>query len=400
MSKFKLPNINTPYYVINEEKLRKNFYNMKSSFGKNFRNLIIGYSFKTNSLPWILNWMKEHGAYAEVVSKEEYELALCVGFSDSTIIFNGPVKERNVLKRALLSGAIVNLDSFEEIEYILNSIQVEETIRIGLRVNFDLESYCPGETIMGDEPGRFGFNIENGSLERAINILKKYKNIKVEGIHLHNSTKTKSLKVFDAIVEKAIEASRKIGNKLKYIDIGGCFYGDKPGAPSFVEYADTLSKLNEYFDNDVKIILEPGAALIASPVEFICKVVDVKEVKNRKIITTDGSCHNINPTMSGVKFYIESDSTSKISIKNQVVCGYTCIEKDRMAYLNDFPELKKDNIIKFYNVGAYSMALQPLFINYYPAVVVLKNGQFYYARMPWGINEYMAKCFINEQKEV
>ena len=62
---------------------------------------------------------------------------------------------------------------------------------IGIRVNFDLERYCPGETTNGTEGSRFGFNYENKSLENAINKIKLLKNIKLNGIHMHVSTKTK-----------------------------------------------------------------------------------------------------------------------------------------------------------------------------------------------------------------
>ena len=57
----------TPYYLLDEDKLLSNFESMKRAFEKLWPNFKIAYSYKTNNLPWLVNWMKEHGALAEVV---------------------------------------------------------------------------------------------------------------------------------------------------------------------------------------------------------------------------------------------------------------------------------------------------------------------------------------------
>ena len=397
-----LSHVKTPFYIIDEKRLENNYFSMKQSFQKKFENLIIGYSFKTNSLPWILNWMRKKGAYAEVVSEEEYELALKVGYEDKNIIFNGPVKGSDMLQRALDSAAIVNLDSFSEIDWISKNIPENQNIKIGLRVNFDLENVCPNESMMGEEPGRFGFNVENGSFDKALKALEKMKNVKVTGLHLHNSTKTKSLKVFTEISKKAGKLAGLLKDKIEYIDIGGGFFGDKPGAPTFDEYARCMEKIKDYINiKNITLIIEPGAALIASPISFVCEAVDIKEVKGKKIITTDGSCHNINPAMSGVKFMIDTDSQEENIVNEQIICGYTCIEKDRMAVLKKYKEIKKRNRIIFYNTGSYSMSLSPLFIKYYPAVIVKSTSdKYFYAREKWSVEEYINKCFFDNEKEV
>ncbi|MEG0297771.1 MAG: hypothetical protein RR620_13705, partial [Clostridium sp.] len=53
-------NLKTPCYILDEGKLEKNYYDLKNSFTAAWsEKFIIGYSFKTNSLPWVLNWIKE-----------------------------------------------------------------------------------------------------------------------------------------------------------------------------------------------------------------------------------------------------------------------------------------------------------------------------------------------------
>lgn len=55
-----ISNLKTPCFIINENELKKNIDNMHSSLRKTWGNYIIGYSYKTNSLPWIINYLKEN----------------------------------------------------------------------------------------------------------------------------------------------------------------------------------------------------------------------------------------------------------------------------------------------------------------------------------------------------
>ena len=387
----------TPCYILDSNKLDRNYDELFSAFTSRWKKFIVGYSFKTNSLPWVLNYMKNKGAYAEVVSEEEYRLAIKLGFEKDKVVINGPYKGFNALRDTLEDGAIVNLDSFHEIQWIKDNMPLKSKVwNVGIRINFDLEKTCKNETIMGGEPGRFGFNVENGSFKRALEELKSISYVKVVGIHGHHSTKTKSLNVFRAICNKILEVSEDIIDDIEYIDVGGCIFGDKPSAPSFKEYADTICDiLEEVFDkNKVTLILEPGAALIASPFKYLCKVIDKKDAIDTRIVSTDGSRIHIDPQMNGIKFFQECFGTGNLMDKNQIISGFTCIEKDRMATIKNENELNIGDYILFHNTGAYSMALSPLFIKYYPAVYVVINEEILMVRKPWTVDEYLMNSYI------
>lgn len=387
--------LETPCYILDESKLVNNYDELVKAFTKRWSNFIVGYSFKTNSLPYVLTLLRDKGAYAEVVSEPEYRLALKVGYDTEKVIINGPYKGFKALEECLNNGAIVNLDSFHEIEWIKNNRPIEGKVwKVGLRINFDLESYCKSETIMGEEPGRFGFNMENGSFERAINELKNISYIKIVGLHGHHSTRTKSLNIFKVISEKLCDAGSLLENDIEYIDIGGCIFGDKPGAPTFDEYAEVITDILEkkYDKQNTTLILEPGAALIASPFKYLCKVIDKKDVFDSRIVTTDGSCIHIDPQMHGIKFYQECYGSGEIFNQRQIISGFTCIEKDRMAIVGNECELREDDYVLFYNTGAYSMALSPLFIQYYPNIYLESNDEIKMIRKAWSVEDYITNC--------
>ncbi|MDM0995597.1 hypothetical protein ACV3T0_08415 [Clostridium perfringens] len=87
-------------------------------FKKYWNNYIIGYSCKTNSLPWILNFMRKNNCFAEVVSSYEYRLAKKIDYDDKHIVFNGPNKSKDMFLEALNKGAILNIDSQREIKWL------------------------------------------------------------------------------------------------------------------------------------------------------------------------------------------------------------------------------------------------------------------------------------------
>jgi diaminopimelate decarboxylase len=222
--------------------------------------------------------------------------------------------------------------------------------------------------------------------------LKDIPNVKVVGIHAHHSTRTKSLGIFKAITSKACECSVLCDN-LEYIDLGGCLFGDKPGAPTFGEYAQTIvGVLSEnQIPSNVKLIMEPVAALIASPVSYVCKVIGIKDIKGVRLVYTNGTIKHIAPQMNAIKFgYTLNASSSKI-INRQVVSGYTCIEMDRFLDLTEQKELCVGDKVVIHNVGAYTMSLAPLFIEYFPAVIVKKGDDYQVVREHWATKEFTQK---------
>ena len=80
----------------------------------------------------------------------------------------------------------------------------------------------------------------------------------------------------------AIRIINSLGLELDYIDVGGGYFGDKPNAPTYKEYVDTIysSLLEEGIDvSKMKVIVEPGNAIVASPFSFLSEIIDTK--KNR-----------------------------------------------------------------------------------------------------------------------
>ena len=73
--------LQTPYYFIREKELQYDVDLLKNALEDNWGNYICSYSVKTNSLPWLLTYLRKQGFYAEVVSEAEYDIAVRLGLS-------------------------------------------------------------------------------------------------------------------------------------------------------------------------------------------------------------------------------------------------------------------------------------------------------------------------------
>lgn len=390
-------NIITPCYVIDENVISELASRIQSSLKRYWKDGIVGYSFKTNNFPWIINFFKEKGFYAEVVSSDEYDLAVGLGYDCEHIIFNGPVKSRYNFEKAITGGSIVNIDSKIELNW-LNEVycKAKSKPKVGLRVNFCLENYCPGESQCGKDDGRFGFSYENGELASVINWLRD-RGIELSGLHLHCSSKTRSVNIYRAIANVAREIIEKYQLTLSYVDIGGGYFGGVPNKPAFDDYFSVVyDVLKEY--EKLNLIIEPGMSVIGAGVDYVTTVVDLKKTLNNNFAVLDGSRIHIDPIKRKSSYTYEiivNDSIQEEMVEESVtLCGFTCMEDDRFFSLENCKVSLGDYVI-FHKVGAYTMGLSPQFIEFYPSVYKASNDAIKLIR-----KKVTAKDFIMLNKGV
>lgn len=365
----------TPYFLIHKSRFKNNCDDFLNSFRRYWPGKVsCGYSVKTNNHPLMIKLALEQKLYAEVVSEEEYKKVREYGFGDKQIIYNGPVKGKAKVD-ACIRGAKINVDNFKELEELVNGCdnRNDKNINVGLRINFDLESMVPNETSTGNRVGRFGFCYENGDLEKAIHFLEG-RSVKLTGLHVHYTTRTRSLAVFEAIAQKMCEIYKKYQLQLDFIDIGGGFWGGRvmEGKPSMDAYARAITKiLLETINPDTELIMEPGSAMSATVIDYITTVDSIKDIRNTRIVTVDGSFLHINPFMNQrVPTYILPKFQGE-TVPRQEICGATCLENDRFLVLENEKEIEEGERIIFTNAGAYTMSLVSEFIIKKPEVYLV-----------------------------
>ncbi|MBS4172945.1 diaminopimelate decarboxylase [Bacillus sp. FJAT-49736] len=393
----------TSFYVFDVHKLRDNYRKLHTAFQSRYPNLIIGYSYKTNYVPYLCKEMDSLGAYAEVVSKLEYDLAVKIGVDPKKIIFNGPIKSCEDIKEALDNESLLNIDSLYEMDHVISYCidNPDRHIKIGVRLNFDISRSGNNVLQEGYEKSRFGICVANGDFEHVLRKFAEIENIIVSGLHAHFSTKERKVESYCSITEELCRIAKKYRlDTIEYIDIGGGFYGELPPAfaaqaPSFDDYASAIcGVLNREFPYENRkpyLILEPGISLVANVFTFITKVVETKSIDDQFFVVVDGSVHNIKPTMHKrnlpMHFFYSREEIQEICHFHLV--GYTCMEKDYLAFDVEGKLPAKNDYISFENVGAYTIVFNPPFIKERPAIVAFDHNSYIQIRKKETLKEFL-----------
>lgn len=382
------------FYFLDTDKLKNNYHRLNHAFKSRYENFIIGYSYKTNYIPYLCKELSKLGAYAEVVSRLEYDLAIYLGENPKRIIFNGPLKSKEDIFLALQNESIVNIDSLYEIEYVKEFARNHPNIvvSIGIRVNFDISE--DGKSILqeGYEVSRFGICVENGTFHHAISELKEEANIRITGLHGHFSTRKRTVESYRRKTKVLCQLAKQyIDESLEFIDIGGGIYGELPksfqiDAPSFDDYAEAIcAVMNKEFahlDKKPVLILEPGVAMVANTMSFVSKVIELKNINGQHFVLVNGSVHNIKPTMhkNNLPMRMVTAKQNKRESQNYHVVGYTCMEKDYLAHevCEELPEI--GDYLFFENVGAYTIVFNPPFIKERPPILAIDQNRIFVVR--------------------
>lgn len=386
----------TPCFILDQQELIRSVVGYQTALRNCFTDSVIGYSVKTNSLPYCLCRAEEHGCYAEVVSADEYELALLCGFAKNHIIYNGPMKSYETFIDAITHGAIVNIETHRELDWLQNLPQ-EGLFHVGLRLNVNISKVSLDDADGENDNSRFGFSDETDEFKKALDYINQLSNVKLAGLHIHRTSHSRSIRFYKNSIRYACETIKNYNLHLEYVDIGGGYFGIFDNKPTYQQYVDAFKEVFDHYNlSDIKVIVEPGNALVASCFSFLSEVIDVKHVEaDSWFVTTDGSRNDVDPFFRKSSYLIDIQTEGGGDVvEEQVVSGCTCLEYDRLFTIKNQPLLSVGDRLLYKNVGAYTMCLTPLFIRYLPNIYVIKDDGFELIREKWTAKEYIQKNVI------
>jgi len=363
----------TPFYFFSERVLRRNWEIVFNSFKSQWKNIAIAYSFKTNSLIGVCRIMNDFGAWSEVTSDHELNIARIINAKN--ILFNGIYKTKDEMIDAIHMGVSINLDGWSQLDTLVEIASlIEEEIKIGIRLT-------PGPKI-DSSWDKFGF--EYHTLDKILQKIRVHPNIHLIGLHAHigsNIKRTKSyyeVAYFLGTISNYLAEKQKI--ELTYIDLGG-------GFPSFltennfVKYAESIvgglrkSKINQ----DVLVIIEPGRSLVETTGVLISRVIDIRRraSKNSRYLILDAGVNlAMGVDLTGSRTILCGQKLNNATLNKYDVFGPLCAQRDILAENLRLPQLRKGDIVYIPNIGAYDISTAYPFIRLRPPVYLKKtDGQ-------------------------
>ena len=353
------------FYLLDSEQFKNNFIELRDAFKKIYPNFNIAYSYKTNYIPKPCKIVNELNGYAEVVSEMELAIALHIGVKPKYIIWNGPIKDPQVIESFITSGGTVNMDSIEELNIIkrIATRHQNKKMNIGIRCNYEV-----GDGVLS----RFGFDTDGNDFKEAIDFATTTSNVKLINFQCHFAKR--QIDYWPARVKGMVDLVDRLGIVPERIDIGGGLFGKMDDSlktqfstriPDYKVYAEVVATIfgNYFEDKKIKpeLVIEPGSAIVGDCMKFVGTIKTIKNVRGKWIASVLGSQKNIsmygvNPPIEIVAMGDEQKDYSGIDL-----VGFTCIEDD-VLYHNYTGKLAHEDVIVISNCGSYSLVMKPPFI--------------------------------------
>jgi diaminopimelate decarboxylase len=374
----------SPLFVFSQRAIEDKYREFYEAFKSRYPEVQFWWSYKTNYLDAICQVFHNLGSKAEVVSEFEYQKARRLGIAGEDIIFNGPYKPKEALKKAVEEGAKIHIDHLYEINDL-------EEIADELGVSIPVAIRCNMDTGVHPQWSRFGFNIDNGEAYDAIKRIHNGGKLYLTGLHAHIGTFMLSASAYGVETKKLVElknrVTRDFGYEIEYIDIGGGFasknrlkglyQSPEVLVPSADEYAEAIT--NAIFESNEgklpKLYLETGRALIDEAGYLLTSVFASKRMPDGKKSYIVDAGVNLLYTTFWYNFDVSLDKRYDGLNEPSQINGPLCMNIDILAENIMLPPLDRGTVLTLWPVGAYSVTQSMQFIRYRPNNVIIdKEG--------------------------
>ncbi len=368
--------VGTPAYIYSLATLKRHYCVFDQAFAR--LSHLVCFSMKSNSNLAVLRAFVREGGGFDIVSAGELFRALKAGADPKKIVFSGVGKKKAEIEYALNAGILMfNVESEQELT-VLNEVArgVEKKAPISLRVNPDVDPKTHPYISTGMKKSKFGIDIK-----RSLEVYKQalsLTHLEVIGVDCHIGSQLTTIPPFvDALsrVKVFVEALRKEGARIRYLDLGGGlgirYKDEEPPHPE--EYAEALIQGLEGLD--VTLILEPGRVIVGNAGILITEVLYLKEGEEKTFVVVDGGMNDlIRPALYGSYQAIRPVVERKGKMIVADVVGPICESGDFFAKDREIPRPQEGDLLAVMSAGAYGFTMSSNYNSRPRAPEILVDG--------------------------
>ena len=379
----------TPLFVYSQATLLHHLKQLQTAFAP--ASPLICYSIKTNGNINLARLLVEHGSGCDVTSGGELFRALKAGCPGEKICFAGVGKTDDEMKYALDNDVhMFNVESEAEL-HALGAVakSLGKVAPAELRVNPDLPPKTHAKTDTSVKGVKFGLDIDT-ILEVAQGVVG-HPNLCIKGLHMHLGSPILSAEPYKQGIDKGlklIEALRKQGHPIEYLNMGGGFginYRKQEALPASA-FAEVI--LPAVKQAGCKLILEPGRFIVGNAGILLGRVIYTKESGGKSYIIQDAAMNDlIRPTLydsfhriwpvapaAGLPAPPEDYEVEIPNTRKQNVVGPVCESGDFLAKDRALPLVQRGDLLAVFSAGAYGMAMSSNYNSRPRAAEVLVTG--------------------------
>jgi diaminopimelate decarboxylase len=366
----------SPLVVYDETTLRGQARAYRSAAPEAF----IAYGTKAFPNLALLRIFAEEGLGADVSTLGELRFALAAGLTGDRLVMHGNNKSDDDLQAAAAAGALIVIDSLEEIERA-RAVGAARTL---IRVTPGIEADTHEAIRTGHHGSKFGLSPDDAfeALRRAP---------ETEGLHVHIGSQLRDLAAarlaVDWLATFAADARDELGWTLRTIDFGGGL--GVASTPDDVELSiqefiggllDELEKTRvQHSLREPQVILEPGRSLTARAGVTLYTVGSVKRsgAETVYVAVDGGMSDNPRPALYDARYTaLLANRADEPATAPYTVVGKHCESGDQLIERVDLPEPHRGDILAVPTTGAYTLAMSSTYNAVpRPAVVLVGDGE-------------------------
>jgi diaminopimelate decarboxylase len=368
----------TPVYVYSQALIEENFRRFDAAFSSVPH--LVCYATKANSNLSVLRCLAALGAGADVVSGGELRAALEAGIPGDRIVFSGVGKTEAEIAQAVAAGILAfNAESQREMTKIDAAARSAGVVaRVALRVNPDIDARTHPYISTGLKHNKFGVDIG-----RALDVYERARGlagVRMTGVQAHIGSQ---ITHFDALSQTAISLSRLAGDlrsrgfSLETIDLGGGIGIASENGPGLSPEAYAAAVLPHVAGVGLRVLIEPGRAIVGPAGALVTRVLDVKENGGKAFVVADAGMNDfLRPALYEAVHRIEAVAPRGASFVADVV-GPVCESSDFFSRDKKMDKPSEGDLLAILDAGAYGFSMAS---NYNfrprPAEVLVANGVF------------------------
>ncbi len=379
----------SPLYIYDESTIRSMCREFSDSFRSLYPNSHIAYSSKAFSNPAVNQIINDEGIYFDVVTGGELAVALASSIPAARINFHGNNKTKFELEEGVACGiGRITIDSFHEIS-LLNEVAANAGVkqRVLLRLSPSIDPHTHRLTTTGILDTKFGFSIETGAAEKAVDSVLQQPHLDVAGLHFHLGSPLFELEPYEEAIEYVCSFAAQMRDRhqfeMREFNPGGGMavgYVRSNLPPTIEQYAETIVNAfgkarDEHQLGEPLLTVEPGRSLVGRAGVAVYTVGGVKRIPGvRTYVSVDGGMgDNIRPALYDAAYEVISvDNPLGDAVETVTIAGKFCESGDLLAKDVDVPLLSPDDLIALPASGAYCV---PMASNYNmqtrPAIVLI-----------------------------
>jgi diaminopimelate decarboxylase len=351
--------LGTPLYVYSRALIEENYRRFDKAFSPVPH--LVCYAAKANSNLTILNCLASLGAGADVVSGGELRAALESGFPPDRIVFSGVGKTDDEIRAGVAADVLaMNAESERELERIdALAKELGRTARVALRVNPDIDPKSHPYISTGLAHNKFGVAI--GDALEIFRRARRLHHVIMAGVQAHIGSQILETEPLAQTARDLASLALRLsaeGFALETLDIGGGLGVGSAETASLAPEAYAAAVLPHLVGLRLRILIEPGRAIVARAGALVTRVVGVKENGGKLFAVTDAGMNDlIRAPLYGAVHPIEPVVARREEPITVDVVGPICETSDYFALDTKLPRPQEGDLLAIGDAGAYGFAM-------------------------------------------